>query len=69
MYRYYTAIIIHNLLLYIVFIKHSAGTPLSMDQFGWNSDEVVLKYGIIMAGIGIIAFIGFFTVGPLSARS
>lgn len=49
-------------------IKQRAGTPLSMDQFGWNSDEVVLKYGSIMAGIGILAFIGFFTVGPLSQR-
>ena len=39
-----------------------------MDQFGWNSDEVVLKFGCIMGGIGVIAFIGFFSVGPISKR-
>ena len=39
-----------------------------MDQFGWNSDEVVLKYGMLMLGIGVLAFMIFFLVGPLSRR-
>ena len=47
---------------------YSAGTPICMDQFGWSSDEVVLKYGMVMASMGILAFAIFFAVGPLAKR-
>ena len=48
--------------------RYSAGTPICMDQFGWSSDEVVLKYGMVMASMGILAFAIFFAVGPLAKR-
>ena len=45
-----------------------AGTAISMHQFGWNSEELLLKYGLIVGGMGISAFICSFIVGPISRR-
>ena len=53
---------------YTNILMYSAGTPICMDQFGWSSDEVVLKYGMVMASMGVLAFAIFFAVGPLAKR-
>ena len=49
-------------------ILFRAGTAISMHQFGWNSEEVLLKYGLIVGGMGISAFLCSFIVGPISRR-
>ena len=53
---------------YTNILMYSAGTPICMDQFGWSSDEVILKYGMVMASMGVLAFAIFFAVGPLAKR-
>ena len=42
------------------------GAPICIDQFGWRSDDVVKKFGALLTSSGVVAFISFVAVGPLT---
>ena len=44
------------------------GTPMCIDQFGWTEEETILKFGILVAGVGLMCIFLFASVGPLVNR-
>ena len=46
----------------------SLGTPMCIDQFGWTEEETILRFGILVAGVGLMCIFLFASVGPLVNR-
>ena len=41
---------------------------MCIDQFGWTEEETILKFGILVAGVGLMCIFLFASVGPLVNR-
>ncbi|CAF2740123.1 MSFD8 [Lepeophtheirus salmonis] len=49
-------------------LLETLGTPLCMDNFAWSEETTVFYLGIIMSSGGVMSFICFLTIPPLSKK-
>ena len=41
---------------------------MCIDQFGWTEEETILRFGILVAGVGLMCVFLFASVGPICNR-
>ena len=58
-------LLVSFILFFNFIIVETLGTPMCVEQLGWTGEETILRFGILMAAMGVVLVFGFATVGPL----
>ena len=58
-------LLVSFILFFNFIIVETLGTPMCVEQLGWTGEETILRFGILMAGMGVVLVFGFGTVGLL----
>eukprot|EP00053_Salpingoeca_punica_P012391 m.110992 g.110992 ORF g.110992 m.110992 type:complete len:531 (-) comp15936_c0_seq1:329-1921(-) len=52
----------------VISVLETIGTPLTMDEFGWNSQQGDIYNGFLSGGFGLLACVGFILAKPVSKK-